>query len=95
MESITAVSDRHKTKTLESHFNKPIDTIRLGKEEDKREVLEKHFNKPYNKIDQEMFEDLTLIESKKIEKAIFTTEHYFYNGNYGTRYLGMEKIQEE
>ena len=89
------MASRHKTKTLERHFKTPNDTIELKKEEDKREVLERHFNKPYNKIDQEMFEDLTLIESKKIEKSIFKTEHYFYNGNYGTRLLDIEEIQQE
>ena len=82
----------HKTKTLERHFKKPI---RLETEEDKRETLERHFKKPYNKIDQEMFEDLTLIEIKKIGKCTFKTEHYFYNGNYGSRILPTEKIQQE
>ena len=84
MESITAVADGHKTKTLERHFKTPNDTIELKKEEDKREVLERYFNKPYNKIDQEMFEDLTLIESEKIKKTIWKTEHHFHNGNYRT-----------
>ena len=92
LKSISKATEGHRTKTLESHFNRPKYTISLRSQEDKKEPLEKHFKKPFKEIAKELFEDLTLIEDKKYEESIFKTEHHFHNGNYGTSHIRLEEV---
>ena len=68
---------------------------RNKKEEDKRRELEKYFKKAYNTIDPEMFKDLTFVHTLEFGKDKHKTQHYFYEGNYGSRILPFEEIQQD
>ena len=84
------VASEHKRRVLERHFKTPCDTmlrIQIKKEEDKRRELEEYFKKPYNTIDPEMYKDLAFVHTLELGKSKFTKEHYFYNGNFGSRHL--------
>ena len=95
LESISKVANGHRTRTLESHFNRPKYTISLRSQEDKKEPLEKHFKKPFKEIAKELFEDLTVIEERKFKCGNFKTGHYFHNGYYGTSSIKLEEVFPE
>ena len=85
------VASEHKRKALERHFKE------VKKEEDKRKALEEYFKKPYDTINPEIYKDLTFIHTivSPDGKYKLKKEHYFYDGNYGSRHLPLEEIQQD
>ena len=95
LESMITVASEHKRRALERHFKTPCVTIKVEKGEDKRRELERYFKKPYNTIDPEIYKDLRFIHTIETGKYKHHTKHYFYDGNYGSRYLPLEEVQQD